>query len=223
MNRSNLEKMYLVYICPLFEYACEVWDNWGIGYSDKLEKLQLNAARIITGLPIFTKSEYLYAETGWETLSERRYRRKLQLFFNIKSEVAPEYLRHLVPPTIQSTTIYRLRNDDHLIVPFCRLSITNSSFIPATVKEWNKLDIAIRKLDSLSKFTNAFGTNSQLNKISVPKIYFYGPTKLNAILTQLRCRVSFLNHDLCKVNILSSPALKLRRTSRRCEPLHFCL
>jgi hypothetical protein len=108
MNRSNLEKMYLVYIRPLFEYACEVWDNWGIGYSDKLEKLQLNAARIITGLPIFTKSEYLYAETGWETLSERRYRRKLQLFFNIKSGVAPEYLRHLVPPTIQSTTIYPL-------------------------------------------------------------------------------------------------------------------
>jgi hypothetical protein len=50
------------------------------------------AARIVTGLHIFTKSEYLYAETGWETLSERRYRRKLQLFFNIKSGVAPEYL-----------------------------------------------------------------------------------------------------------------------------------
>jgi hypothetical protein len=43
----------------------------------KLEKLQLDAARIVTGLPIFTKWEYLYAETGWETLSERRYRRKL--------------------------------------------------------------------------------------------------------------------------------------------------
>jgi hypothetical protein len=47
--------MYLVYIRPLFEYACEVWDNCGIDYSDKLEKLQLDAARIVTGLPIFTK------------------------------------------------------------------------------------------------------------------------------------------------------------------------
>jgi hypothetical protein len=60
--------------------------NCGIGYSDKLEKLQLDAARIVTGLPIFTKSEYLYAETGWETLSERRYRRKLKLFFNINKD-----------------------------------------------------------------------------------------------------------------------------------------
>jgi hypothetical protein len=45
--------------CPVFKYACEVWDNCGIGYSDKLENLQLDAARIVTGLPIFTKSEYL--------------------------------------------------------------------------------------------------------------------------------------------------------------------
>jgi hypothetical protein len=90
LNRSNLEKMYLVYI-RLFEYACKVWNNCGIGYSEKIEKLQLDAHRIVTGLPIFTKSEYSYAETGWETLSERRCRRKLQLLFNIKCGMAPEY------------------------------------------------------------------------------------------------------------------------------------
>jgi hypothetical protein len=48
--------------------------------------------------------------------------------------------------------------------------------------------------------------NSQSNKISVPKLYYYGPRKLNVILTQLRCTASFLNHDLCNVHILSSPA-----------------
>ena len=71
LNRSNLETMYLVYIRSLFEYACEVWDNCGNGYSDKLEKLQLDATRIATGLPIFSKSQYVYAETDWEILSER--------------------------------------------------------------------------------------------------------------------------------------------------------
>jgi hypothetical protein len=73
------------------------------------------------------------------------------------------YLRYLRSDSVsqQSTTIYPLRNGDNLIVPFCRLSITNSSFIPSTVKEWNKFDIAIRKLDSLSKFKNAIRLNSQ--------------------------------------------------------------
>jgi hypothetical protein len=72
-----------VYIKPLFEYACELWDNCGIGNSLKLEQLQLEAARIITGLPIFTKTEILYRETGWELLSMRRKRRKLQFVYNI--------------------------------------------------------------------------------------------------------------------------------------------
>ena len=92
-----------------------------------------------------------------------------------------------------------MRNGDNLIVPFCRLSITNSSFIPSTVNEGNKFDIAIRKLDSLFKFKNGICLNSQSNKISVPKLYYYGARKLNVILTQLRCSASFLNQDIYKV------------------------
>ena len=28
LSRTNLDKLYLVYIRPLFEYACELWDNF---------------------------------------------------------------------------------------------------------------------------------------------------------------------------------------------------
>jgi hypothetical protein len=35
--------------------------------ADKLELLQFEAARIITGLPKFASKESLYFETGWET------------------------------------------------------------------------------------------------------------------------------------------------------------
>ena len=61
--------------------------------------------------------------------------------------------------------------------------------------------------------------SSQSNKISVPKLYYYGPRRLNVILTQLRCTASFLNQDLCKVHILSSSVCrcgapkKMRTTS----------
>ena len=41
LSRTNLDKLYLVYIRPLFEYACELWDNCGIGNSQKLKQLQL--------------------------------------------------------------------------------------------------------------------------------------------------------------------------------------
>lgn len=50
--RKTLEKLYLVFIIPIFEYATEVWDNCGISNANRLEQLQF--ARIVTGLPIFT-------------------------------------------------------------------------------------------------------------------------------------------------------------------------
>ena len=93
LSRTNLDKLYLVYIRPLFEYACELWDNCGIGNSQKLEQLQLEAARIATGLPIFTKTE-----KDCELLSVRRKRRKLQPFYNIVNKITPNYLCTLIPP-----------------------------------------------------------------------------------------------------------------------------
>jgi hypothetical protein len=56
LSRKYLKKPYLVYIRPIFEYASEVWDNCGVGNSNKLDQLQLEAARIVTGLPIFDRS-----------------------------------------------------------------------------------------------------------------------------------------------------------------------
>jgi hypothetical protein len=42
--------------------------------------LQLEAARIVTGISIFASSILIYKELGWESLAERRKRRKLQMF-----------------------------------------------------------------------------------------------------------------------------------------------
>ena len=204
LNRKNLEKFYLVYIRSILEYASEVWDNCGTINSNRLENLQLEAARIVTGLPIFTKIDNLYEELGWEKLDVRRQRRKLQMFYNITNSNAPEYLCKLVPPTIQSTTTYPLRNGQDLIVPFCRLSLTAESYIPSTIREWNSLGPDIRNADSISKFKNEL--KNRISVDPVPKHFAYGPRKLNIVLTQIRCQASFLNHDLFRVNIVASPS-----------------
>jgi hypothetical protein len=63
------------------------------------------------------------------------------------------YLCDLIPPTIQSTTVYPLRNGSHIITPFCRLWNTYDSFIPSTIRQWNSLDPSIRNVDSIAKLT----------------------------------------------------------------------
>ena len=161
----------------------------------------MEAARIITGLPIFTNTEYLYRETGWERLEERRTKRKLQLLYNIQNGSTPSYLLDLIPPSIQSTTIYPLRNGNDIIVPFCRLSLTRDSFVSATVREWNNLNLPVRNLDTLSKSKK--GIRSSIS-MPIPRHYSCGPGKLNIIIKQLGCNAYFLNYDLCKVKMFSN-------------------
>ena len=49
INRNNLSKICVPYILPLLAYACELWDVRCPRNADKLDQLQLEAARIITG------------------------------------------------------------------------------------------------------------------------------------------------------------------------------
>ena len=81
LKRDYLEKTYSVFIRPILEYASEVWDNCGQTNCNRLEKIQIEAARIATGLSIFARFDSIYKETGWETLSTRRKVNKLLLFF----------------------------------------------------------------------------------------------------------------------------------------------
>ena len=72
------------------------------------------------------------------------------LFYNIVNKNTPNYLCTLIPPTIQRTSVYPLRNGNDIILPFCRLSSTSDSFIPSTIKMWNSLNNNIRNVDILS-------------------------------------------------------------------------
>ena len=150
-------------------------------------------------------------------MAVRRKRRKLQMFYNIQNNNAPRYLCDLIPPTIQSTTVYPLRNGSDIIMPFCRLSNTYDSFIPSTIRQWNSLDPSLRNVDSIVKLKAELRKRKDLSQ--VPKHYEIGPRKLNIILTQLRCSASFLNYDLFQVNIVSDPSC--RCGANREDSYHF--
>jgi hypothetical protein len=58
-----------------------VGDGYSANDTDKLEKVRLCGARIVTGLPIFASREFLYSETGWQTLKSRCYVSKIITMF----------------------------------------------------------------------------------------------------------------------------------------------
>ena len=65
------------------EYTSEVWDNCRNHNSDRLAILQLEAARIATGLACYTSVDSIYRETGWKKLSTRREVNKICMFYKL--------------------------------------------------------------------------------------------------------------------------------------------
>ena len=60
-------------ILPHFDYCCEVWDTNGVTLSDRVQKLQNRAARVITGRKNeHSQSELALNELNFKTLKERR-------------------------------------------------------------------------------------------------------------------------------------------------------
>jgi hypothetical protein len=49
LDKKMLETIYLTYIRPLLEYANVIWDNNITYLVDKIVKVQMEAARIVTG------------------------------------------------------------------------------------------------------------------------------------------------------------------------------
>jgi len=60
LSRKTLNRIYLSFILPCLEYACEVWDGCTLYDADSLEKVQLEAARIVTGNQAMHLYRYLY-------------------------------------------------------------------------------------------------------------------------------------------------------------------
>ena len=188
LSRSHLSKIYKTYILPILEYACELWDDCCIRDTQKLECLQLEAARIVTGLPIYSSAESLYFETGWSKLEDRRKSRKLNLFYKIENNMAPTYLSDCLPTTIGETVTYNLRNNDDYRTQRCRLQTSSKSFFPSTIKLWNSLPDSVKSLPTFSKFKKAI----QPVQIPVDSFYNIGDRKTNIIHTKLKHRCSGL-------------------------------
>ena len=105
-------------------------DNCTLADSERLEKIQLEVARIVTGLTSYASILSIYKETGWEKLSVRRAKRKLSLFYDIVSGQSPDYLQDLLPITVGQTNNYNLWNSKNFTIPPGRLILYQSSFFP---------------------------------------------------------------------------------------------
>ena len=202
VNRNALEKMYISFIRPLLEYSDSVWDNASTESKKQLEAVHNEAARIITGATKLCSIKKFLTDLGWESLQSRRSKHKLILFYKMVNGLAPEYLQTLVPPTVQNTTSYNLRNANNLRNIRANTNLFYNSFLPSTIRAWNDLSDDIKAAPSVASFKH------QLNKdLRKPPTFFNSGTRRGQILhARLRMDCSSLNAHLHKKNIVPSPS-----------------
>ena len=202
VSRKSLEKLYISFIRPLLEYSDSVWDNCSSESKKQLEAIHTESARIVSGATKLCSIEKLFVELGWESLQSRRNKHKLILFYKILHGLTPDYLYDLVPPLVQHTTSYNLRNSDNIQNYRARSNLFLNSFFPSTIRAWNDLPNDTKNASSVASFKHRLNRNLK----PPPKYYNVGSRKGQILQARLRLECSSLNSDLYRKHIVPSPS-----------------
>ena len=192
--RDGLLNIFKLFIRPLLDYGDFIYDKPNNeSFINNIESIQYNAALAMTGTIKGTSKDKLYQELGLESLSSRRWFRRLITFYKIFKTKSPPYL-YCVIPSINSNRNTRFFEN------ICQLSTHTESlknyFFANSIIEWNKLDISTRNLP-LSIF------KSNILKRIRPKasqiFHIHNPQGVK-FLTRLRVSFSHLREHKFKHN-----------------------
>ena len=156
VDRNTLICAYNALILPHFDYGCEVWDTIGVTLSDRLQKLQNRAARVITGRKNeHGQSELALNELNFKTLKERRTQFIASLMYKITHGLAPKKLIDIFQKTLSSQN-YNLRGSTtKLYRPKSKTEYLKKGFSYRGAKLWNGLSDEQRNIQFLSHFNSS--------------------------------------------------------------------
>ena len=130
-----LDLSYKMYVRPHLDYGDVIYHNQRADLMDLIERVQYKAALIVSGCWQGTSMEKLYEELGWESLSDRRWARRLTILYKINSGHAPLYLSDHIPKRNETSLILRNRIDN---TPLIRTERYENSFFLILSKNGKK-------------------------------------------------------------------------------------
>ena len=150
ISQDTALRIYKSLIAPHFDYCSGVWYGISKTLSDKLQKLQNRAARIITKSSFDTSASLLLNLLDLDNLSTRRKKQLALAMFKSLHGLFPSYLQNLFVPC---DPVYNLRNmENKLSLPKPRTNYLKHGFGYCGAALWNSLPPDLRSADSLSTF-----------------------------------------------------------------------
>ena len=150
----------------------------------------------------------LHEELAWESLTDRRWYRRILHFYKTFKDLTPSYLKDIIPPLRRS--LY-----DHQREVFhkfrCHSFSLIHSFIPDSIKSWNNIVSEFTWLSPVSKFNEALFSFFRPAKNSVFGIQ--NPTGVKKLF-QLRLGFSQLKSHKKPKRLLIHPPISVFATMR---------
>ena len=123
--------MYKLDVRPHLDDGDIIYHDQNMLLSRKLESIPYEAALVVSGAWKGTNTDRLLEELGLETLSNRRWYRRLCLFYKIVNNQAPNYLNECVPS--ENRSAYQLRQTNVLIHDSCSSHRYSNTLFPYCV------------------------------------------------------------------------------------------
>lgn len=137
-SRSVKQTLYFSFIRPLLEYACVIWDPPQSYLEQKLERVQNQALRFVTGdYSPYTSCTEMKNRLGWDLLKERRKCLRLKFFHSIYyGQTGIERNLYIFEPHYVSARRDHSRKAEEFRY---NTDCFSSSFFVQTIREWNTL------------------------------------------------------------------------------------
>ena len=89
---ATLHNIYHGLVQSHFDYCSVVWGNCTKTLSDKLQRLQNRAARVLTHSSCDVDADQLFKELGWDNLETLRQKLKAEMVCKSLNGLTPNYL-----------------------------------------------------------------------------------------------------------------------------------
>ena len=163
------ERVYNTLVKPGLEYCAAVWDPYTKTNIDKIEKVQLRAARFVYNKPYNKKMKgnqvgaaSLVTKLNWTTLEKQRKDLRLIMLYKIanqKISVPKSYLPE------KTTTTSRNRNQNSYVMPRTTIDTFKYSMIPKTILDWNQLPLETTMSTGTEAFKHLLKTSQAVHSI----------------------------------------------------------
>ena len=153
IENNTLKLLFMCLVQSQMDYCCEIWGNRFNMHTERINKLQKRAARMILNCNVFTPSKEMFLQLKWMPFKQRVQYFRCLFVYKCINKISSDFYADIFKPLSEMHDINtRSSSNQNLAIPKCHTEYYNHALCCSGSILWNKLPIKIREVHSLDSF-----------------------------------------------------------------------